>query len=91
MGKQATLAALAAILWTQGGLAQDAAVTAFVDVQVVPMDREHVLAHQTVLVRGNTIVAVGAADRSKFHRRRRAWLATARPTCSPASRTCTPT
>jgi hypothetical protein len=65
MGKQAALAALAAILWTQGALAQDAAVMAFVDVQVVPMDRERVLAHQTVLVRGNTIVALGAADRVK--------------------------
>jgi hypothetical protein len=50
MGKPATLAALAAILWTLGALAQDTAVTAFVDVQVVPMDREHVFAHQTVLL-----------------------------------------
>ncbi len=33
--------------------------TAFVDVAVVPMDRERVLAHQTVLVRHGRIVALG--------------------------------
>jgi imidazolonepropionase-like amidohydrolase len=60
---QAALAALTAILWTHGALAQDAADTAFIDVQVVPMDHEQVLAHQTVLVRAGTIVAVGAAER----------------------------
>lgn len=37
------------------------AVTAFVDVNVVPMDRERVLARQTVLVRGEIIEAVGPA------------------------------
>jgi hypothetical protein len=49
-GNQAALAALTAILWTHGATAQDAAETAFIDVQLVPMDHEQVLAHQTVLV-----------------------------------------
>ena len=35
------------------------AVVAFVDVNVIPMDRERVEAHQTVLVRGDRIAAVG--------------------------------
>ncbi len=61
----ATLAALAAVFSTHYALAQQAAVTAFIDVQLVPMDREQVLAHQTVLVRGNTITAVGGANRLK--------------------------
>ena len=39
--------------------AQDAA---FVNVNVVPMDRERVLANQTVVVRNGRITAVGAAD-----------------------------
>ena len=34
--------------------------TAFVDVTVVPMDRERVIAHQTVIVRDGRIVALGA-------------------------------
>jgi hypothetical protein len=39
--------------------ARSETVTAFVDVRVVPMDRERVLDHQTVLVRGGLIEAVG--------------------------------
>ncbi len=35
---------------------------AFVGVNVVPMDREHVLADHTVVVRGDRIVSVGPAD-----------------------------
>ena len=35
---------------------------AFTDVTVVPMDRERLLEHRTVLVRGDRIVAIGAAD-----------------------------
>ncbi len=35
------------------------ASAAFVDVTVVPMDADHELAHQTVLVDGDTIVAIG--------------------------------
>jgi imidazolonepropionase-like amidohydrolase len=56
-----TATALAALLCTCPAIAQRDAVTAFVDVQVVPMDRERVLAHQTVLVRGTTIAALGPA------------------------------
>lgn len=37
------------------------AATAFVDVNVVPMDSERVLSHQTVLVRDGRIEAIGAA------------------------------
>jgi cytosine/adenosine deaminase-related metal-dependent hydrolase len=36
--------------------------TAFVDVNVIAMDREEVRAHQTVLVEGERIVAMGPAD-----------------------------
>ncbi|MGH7525313.1 MAG: amidohydrolase family protein [Gemmatimonadales bacterium] len=36
-------------------------VTAFVDVSVVPMDRERVVPHQTVIVRGDRIVEIGPA------------------------------
>lgn len=39
--------------------AQDLPTTAFVDVSLVPMDRERVLSHQTVLVRGDRIMAIG--------------------------------
>ena len=35
---------------------------AFTDVTVVPMDRERLLEHQTVLIRGDRIAAIGAAD-----------------------------
>ena len=35
---------------------------AFVDVNVIPMDAEHILAHQTVVVHGATIIAVGPAS-----------------------------
>ena len=40
------------------------ATTAFVDVSVIPMDRERVLANQTVVVRDGRIVAVGPAART---------------------------
>jgi imidazolonepropionase-like amidohydrolase len=39
--------------------AETAPVTAFVDVHVIPMDRERVLDHQTVIVRGTRIDKVG--------------------------------
>lgn len=42
---------------------QAPAATAFVDVAVIPMDRERVLVHQTVLVQGDRIVALGPAKR----------------------------
>ena len=38
-------------------------VVAFVDVNVVPMNRDGVLEHQTVIVRGNRIAEVGPASR----------------------------
>ena len=38
-------------------------VVAFVDVTVIPMDRERAVPRQTVLVRGDKIVAMGPADR----------------------------
>jgi imidazolonepropionase-like amidohydrolase len=40
-------------------------VVAFVDVNVIPMDRDGVLDHQTVIVRGNRIAEVGAAGQVK--------------------------
>ncbi len=42
--------------------ALDTATTAFVNVSVLPMDRERVLRDQTVLVRAGRITAVGAAN-----------------------------
>lgn len=42
------------------------ATTAFIDVSVVPMDTERVLAHQTVLVTGDRIVQVGPAATVKI-------------------------
>ncbi|HEX6106354.1 MAG TPA: amidohydrolase family protein [Gemmatimonadales bacterium] len=38
-------------------------ITAFVDVTVIPMDRERSLANQTVIVRGDRIVEIGPAGR----------------------------
>jgi imidazolonepropionase-like amidohydrolase len=38
-------------------------VVAFVDVNVVPMNRDGILAHQTVIVRGNRIAEIGPASR----------------------------
>jgi imidazolonepropionase-like amidohydrolase len=40
-------------------------VTAFVDVTVIPMDRERSLPNQTVVVRGDRIVEIGPASRVK--------------------------
>jgi imidazolonepropionase-like amidohydrolase len=45
-------------IWSLGSRTPSA-VTAFVDVNVVPMDAERVLAHQTVLVEGGRITALG--------------------------------
>jgi imidazolonepropionase-like amidohydrolase len=45
--------------------AADQAVTAFVDVSVVPLDRERVLDRQTVVVRGERIVAMGPTARTQ--------------------------
>ena len=38
-------------------------VTAFVDVTLIPMDRERSVPHQTVVVRGGRIAQIGPADR----------------------------
>jgi cytosine/adenosine deaminase-related metal-dependent hydrolase len=46
--------------------AQSAGSIAFVDVNVVPMDRNRVLPHQTVLVRGSSIAAVGPVSSTKI-------------------------
>jgi imidazolonepropionase-like amidohydrolase len=40
-------------------------VVAFVDVTVIPMDRERSLGHHTVLVRGDRILAMGPTDQVK--------------------------
>jgi imidazolonepropionase-like amidohydrolase len=42
-----------------------AGITAFIDVAVVPMDTERVLANQTVLVKGGRITALGPASQVK--------------------------
>jgi imidazolonepropionase-like amidohydrolase len=50
-----------ATLRAQTPASQDQAVTAFVNVSVVPLDREQVRTNQTVVVRGDRIVAMGPA------------------------------
>jgi hypothetical protein len=65
MRTRVTLTVLAALLWTCCASAQPEAVTAFIDVRVVPMDRERVLAHQTVLIRGTRIAELGAVRQIK--------------------------
>ncbi len=58
------LLALLAALTAGPADAQEAGdVTAFVGVSVIPMDRERVLAGQTVIVRGDRIAEVGPAGR----------------------------
>ena len=47
-------------------LIQAAPVVAFVDVNVIPMDRERILPHQTVIVRDGTIAEIGDAKRIKI-------------------------
>jgi len=42
------------------------ATIAFVDVNVVPMDEEHVLSHQTVIVEAGRITHLGAADQTEL-------------------------
>ena len=43
-------------------MAQGSSATAFVNVNVIPMDSERVLERQTVIVQGDRIVAIGAVD-----------------------------
>jgi imidazolonepropionase-like amidohydrolase len=48
-----------ASLGAQAQQSQDANVTAFVDVTVVPIDRDRTIERQTVVVRGDRIIALG--------------------------------
>lgn len=43
-------------------MAEESGTTAFVNVNVIPMDSERVLEGQTVIVQGDRIVAIGAVD-----------------------------
>ena len=45
--------------------AQDASAVAFINVNVIPMDKERVLKNQTVIVRNGMIVEIGNASRVK--------------------------
>jgi imidazolonepropionase-like amidohydrolase len=54
---------MASLLAAIPAISQAPAVTAFVNVSVIPMDRERVLTGQTVLVKGDRIVAIGSANR----------------------------
>lgn len=58
MSKTWTIVLLINLSFALPALAQDS-VTAFTDVSIIPMDREQVLTHQTVLVRGQQIDAIG--------------------------------
>ncbi len=60
------LCALALVLFAVSVRAQTNAVTAFVDVHVIPMDRDRVLDHQTVLVSGTQIAAVGSVRSTRI-------------------------
>jgi imidazolonepropionase-like amidohydrolase len=51
------------VAWSAGAGASRPAVTAFIDVAVVPMDTERVLEHQTVLVAGGRITALGPVSK----------------------------
>src|SRR5258708_5591896 len=61
------LVAVVVLAIAQTAIAQGA--IALVNVNVVPMDRERVLAHQTVLVDSGRIVAMGATDKVYVSRR----------------------
>lgn len=50
------------LVWVGGAEAQDSEVTAFVNVTVVPMDRERTLPNHTVLVSNGRIVEVGHTE-----------------------------
>lgn len=47
---------------TSAGWAQSGSTIAFIDVNVVPMDGEHVLMRHTVLIQGDRIIAIDPAD-----------------------------
>jgi amidohydrolase family protein len=58
--------ASAVLLLAAAPLRDADSIVAFVDVTVIPMDRERTLSRQTVVVRGNRIVAIGRSDRVKL-------------------------
>lgn len=66
MRRVAILVATATFVWSLRATAQTDSVTAFVDVHVVPMESEQVFDHQTVLVQGAKITAVGPARNIKI-------------------------
>jgi cytosine/adenosine deaminase-related metal-dependent hydrolase len=59
----ALLGAIAALGPGRHAASQEPGVTAFINVTVIPMDRERALPGHTVMVRGDRIVAVGPANR----------------------------
>ena len=60
------LAAFSLLAGLQGSAALAQATTAFVNVTVIPMDGERVLAGHTVLVQGDRVAAVGPAARVRI-------------------------
>src|SRR5687767_9842484 len=67
MNSKNGLISLLVVVLITSAVAQDAGkqVTVFVNVNVIPMDRERVLKDQTVVVRDGRIAEIGAADRIK--------------------------
>src|SRR5215207_11152795 len=51
---------------TLGQTTQAPVTAAFIDVNVIPMDKERVVPHQTVIVRNGVIVEIGDAARIKI-------------------------
>jgi dihydroorotase-like cyclic amidohydrolase len=61
-----TILTLLLVLFAISAHAQTSLPVAFVDVNVVPMDRERVLSHQTVIVRDGLISEIGDTKRVKI-------------------------
>ncbi|HKR14373.1 MAG TPA: amidohydrolase family protein, partial [Pyrinomonadaceae bacterium] len=59
------LASLLLIIFIVSNVQTQQQVTAFVNVNVVPFDRERILAGQTVIVRDGRIAEIGPADKTK--------------------------
>jgi imidazolonepropionase-like amidohydrolase len=68
MNSKNLLTTLLVVTLIASAIAQDARkpVTAFINVNVIPMDRERVLKDQTVVVRDGRIAEIGAANRVKI-------------------------
>src|SRR5262249_47911312 len=60
-----TILTLLLVLFAISAQAQTSPPVAFVDVNLVPMDRERVLSHQTVIVRDGLISEIGDTKRVK--------------------------